>query len=74
MFDALYTILRKFGQMLSMIKISKHSFVENKVDGIVFIVILLVIDVIVWMEVAISDSLQNVAVTDAMRSYHTSLQ
>ncbi len=74
MFGSLYVILRKFRQMSSMIKISRQAFVENNfrwVDGIDWIAILLVIGDIVWMEVAISDSFQNVAVTDTMRSYLT---
>jgi len=72
MFGVLYAILRKFGQMSSMIKISRQAFVENNfrwVDGIDWLAILLAIGGIVWMEVAISDSFQTVQVTDQMRSY-----
>ena len=72
MIATVYAILRKFGQMSSMIKISRQAFVENNfrwVDGIDWLAILLVIGGIVWMEVAISDLYQNVEVTDYMRSY-----
>eukprot|EP00585_Thalassiosira_rotula_P008332 CAMPEP_0196150896 /NCGR_PEP_ID=MMETSP0910-20130528/32606_1 /TAXON_ID=49265 /ORGANISM="Thalassiosira rotula, Strain GSO102" /LENGTH=1125 /DNA_ID=CAMNT_0041414131 /DNA_START=36 /DNA_END=3413 /DNA_ORIENTATION=- len=72
MFGTLYAVLRKFGQMSSMIKISRQAFVENNfrwVDGIDWLAIMLVMGGIIWMEVAISDSFQSVAVTDYMRSY-----
>ena len=72
MFGVLYAILRKFGQMSSMIKISRQAFVENNfrwVDGIDWLAICLVIGGIIWMEVAISDLYQSVTVTDQMRSY-----
>lgn len=72
MIATLYAILRKFGQMSSMIKISRQAFVENNfrwVDGIDWLAILLAVGGIVWMEVAISDLYQNVEVTDYMRSY-----
>jgi len=72
MIGVLYAILRKFGQMSSMIKISRQAFIENNfrwVDGIDWLAIMLVIGGIVWMEVAISDLYVNVTVTDYMRSY-----
>jgi len=72
MFGVLFEILRKFGQMSSMLKISRQAFVENNfrwVDGIDWLAILLVVGGIVWMEVAISDRYQSVVVTDYMRSY-----
>ena len=72
MIGVLYAILRKFGQMSSMLKISRQAFVENNfrwVDSIDWVAILLVIGGIIWMEVAISDRYVNVTVTDYMRSY-----
>ena len=72
MIGVLYAIVRKFGQMSSMIKISRQAFVENNfrwVDGIDWLAILLVIGGIIWMEVAISDSYEDVQVTNYMRSY-----
>lgn len=72
MIGVLYAILRKFGQMSSMIKISRQAFVENNfrwVDTIDWLAILLVFGGIVWMAVAISTNYELVPVTDYMRSY-----
>jgi len=72
MIGVLYAILRKFGQMSSMIKISRQAFVENNfrwVDTIDWLAILLVFGGIVWMAVAISSNYELVPVTDYMRSY-----
>ncbi|KAL7548489.1 hypothetical protein ACHAWF_011771 [Thalassiosira exigua] len=72
MFGVLYAILRKFGQMSSMIKISRQAFAENNfrwVDGVDWLAILLATGGIIWMEVAISGGYANVPVTNNMRSY-----
>ena len=72
MIATLYAILRKFGQMSSMIKISRRAFLENNfrwVDGVDWLAILLVIGGIVWMAVSITDGHQTVPVTDYMRSF-----
>ena len=69
MIGVIFAILRKFGQMSSMIKISRQAFIENNfrwVDFIDWLAILLVIGGIVWMEVTISGLSP---VTDYMRSY-----
>ena len=68
----LYAILRKFGQMSSMIKISRQAFVENNfrwVDAIDWLAIFLVFGGIVWMAVSISTNYEQVPVTDYMKSY-----
>ena len=68
----LYAILRKFGQMSSMIKISRQAFVENNfrwVDAIDWLAIGLAIGGVIWMEVSISTNYEAVPVTDYMRSY-----
>ena len=68
----LYSILRKFGQMSSMIKISRQAFVENNfrwVDAIDWLAIALATGGCVWMEVSISTNYEAVPVTDYMRSY-----
>jgi len=72
MIGILYAILRKFGQMSSMIKISRQAFVENNfrwVDAVDWMAILLATGGIIWMEIAIADSFLNVPVTNYMRSY-----
>jgi hypothetical protein len=72
MISTLYAILRKFGQMSSMIKISRQAFLENNfrwVDGVDWLAILLVIGGIVWMAISIMDNYETVPVTDYMRSY-----
>jgi hypothetical protein len=72
MIATLYAILRKFGQMSSMIKISRRAFLENNfrwVDGVDWLAILLVIGGIVWMAVSITAGYQTVPVTDYMRSF-----
>jgi len=72
MIAALYAILRKFGQMSSMIKISRQAFVENNfrwVDAVDWLAILLVVGGIVWMAISITDGYETVPVTDYMRSY-----
>lgn len=68
----LYAILRKFGQMSSMIKISRQAFVENNfrwVDAIDWLAIALTTGGVIWMEVSISTNYEAVPVTDYMRSY-----
>ena len=68
----LYSILRKFGQMSSMIKISRQAFVENNfrwVDAIDWLAIALATGGVIWMEVSISTNYEAVPVTDYMRSY-----
>ena len=68
----LYAILRKFGQMSSMIKISKQAFVENNfrwVDAIDWLAIALAFGGVIWMEVSISTNYEAVPITDYMRSY-----
>jgi len=68
----LYAILRKFGQMSSMIKISRQAFVENNfrwVDAIDWLAIALAFGGVIWMEVSISTNYEAVPVTDYMRSY-----
>lgn len=70
MTGVIYAILRKFGQMSSMIKISKQAFVENNFrweDGVDWLAILLAIGGIVWME--LQTTLDFVPLTDYMRSY-----
>jgi spore maturation protein SpmB len=70
MTGVIYSILRKFGQMSSMIKISKQAFVENNFrweDAVDWIAILLSIGGIVWMEM--QTTLGFVELTDFMRSY-----
>ncbi|EED91493.1 predicted protein [Thalassiosira pseudonana CCMP1335] len=72
MVGVLYAILRKFGQMSSMIKISRQAFIDNNFrweDGVDWLAIGLTIGGIVWMEVAIATNYQLVPVTDYMRSY-----
>jgi hypothetical protein len=66
----IYAILRKFGQMSSMIKISKQAFVENNFrweDAVDWLAILLAIGGVVWME--LQTTLPFVQLTDYMRSY-----
>jgi hypothetical protein len=66
----IYAILRKFGQMSSMIKISKQAFVENNFrweDGVDWLAILLATGGIIWMELQVT--LPWVELTDYMRSY-----
>jgi hypothetical protein len=68
----LYAILRKFGQMSSMIKISRQAFVENNfrwVDAIDWLAIALAFGGVIWMEVSISTNYEAVPVNDYMRSY-----
>ncbi len=68
----LYAILRKFGQMSSMIKISRQAFVENNfrwVDVIDWLAIALAFGGVIWMEVSISTNYEAVPITDYMRSY-----
>ncbi|KAK1741874.1 hypothetical protein QTG54_007447 [Skeletonema marinoi] len=68
----LYAILRKFGQMSSMIKISRQAFIENNfrwVDAIDWLAIALATGGVIWMEVSISTNYEAVPVTDYMRSY-----
>jgi hypothetical protein len=70
MTGVIYAILRKFGQMSSMIKISKQAFVENNFrweDAVDWLAILLAIGGIVWME--LQTTLPFVQLTDYMRSY-----
>eukprot|EP00804_Cyclotella_cryptica_P027256 CCRYP_014370-RA/>CCRYP_014370-RA protein AED:0.00 eAED:0.00 QI:0/0/0/1/0/0.5/2/0/1025 len=70
MTGVIYAVLRKFGQMSSMIKISKQAFVENNFrweDGVDWLAILLAIGGIVWME--LQTTLAFVPLTDYMRSY-----
>ena len=70
MTGVIYAILRKFGQMSSMIKISKQAFVENNFrweDGVDWLAIMLAIGGIVWME--LHTTLPFVELTDYMRSY-----
>jgi hypothetical protein len=68
----LYAILRKFGQMSSMIKISRQAFVENNfrwVDAVDWLAIALAFGGAVWMEISVSTNYEVVPVTDYMRSY-----
>lgn len=70
MTGVIYAILRKFGQMSSMIKISKQAFVENNFrweDAVDWLAIMLAIGGIVWME--LHTTLAFVQLTDYMRSY-----
>ena len=68
----LYAILRKFGQMSSMIKISRQALFVNSfrlVDTIDWLAILLATGGAVWMELSVSTNYEVVPVTDYMRSY-----
>jgi spore maturation protein SpmB len=70
MTGVIYAVLRKFGQMSSMIKISKQAFAENNFrweDAVDWLAILLAIGGIVWME--LQTTLAFVQLTDYMRSY-----
>lgn len=70
MTGVIYAILRKFGQMSSMIKISRQAFVENNFrweDAVDWLAILLAVGGIVWME--LQTTLPFVELTDYMRSY-----